>query len=236
MPLPQTILERVRAVSFDAGGTLLYPYPSVGVIYDEVMCRHGVRLGAAALEQAFQRTLQVALQRPRGTAPGIASDRAWWHDVVAETLLPLATPDDFEALFAELWEEFAHPDRWRLFPGTAETLTTLRQRGYRLALLSNWDERLRQLVEGLALSPLFDAMIISCEVGAEKPDRAIFAAAEAALQLPPAAILHIGDSPHHDLGGATGAGWPCLLVDHYRQLDAAHPRVSHLAELLALLP
>ncbi len=227
----------VKAITFDAGGTLLFPHPSVGEIYAEVMMRHGVVVAAELLEAAFHETLSSAIQRPRVSKPGEHSDRIWWREVVRETLADLGEPDDFDAMFDDLWQEFAHPSRWRLCEGALGTLATLRARGYRLALLSNWDDRLRGLVAGLKLEPFFEHLIISCEVGSEKPDGGIFSAAQRALAVEPADILHVGDSVHHDFGGATTMGWDCVIVSDYdgHELPAGR-HIRCLTELLDLLP
>ena len=60
-------------------------------------------------------------------------------------------------------------------------MAALSERGYRLALLSNWDQRLRGLLQALDLAAHFEVMIISGEVGVEKPDIEIFRIAERAL-------------------------------------------------------
>ncbi len=229
--------DRIEAITFDAGGTLLYTHPSVGHIYAAVMARHGVHLPPDTLEGAFETSFGEAIARPRLEPPGSVSDRLWWHRVVADTLERLDCPaDDFDRLFDELWETFANPASWRLYDEATETLDTLARRGYRLALLSNWDDRLRNLIAGLGIASCFEVQIISCEVGAEKPDRRIFTAAEEALDLPGRSLLHIGDSVHHDFNGAIQAGWHCLLINHSARLDPRQPSIAHFRQLLDLLP
>jgi putative hydrolase of the HAD superfamily len=226
-------MQEIRAITFDAGGTLLYPYPSVGEIYCEILAKHGVIADHLVMQDVFFRTFKVATQRPRLEPHDAASEKRWWYTLVRETLADFGEPDDYDAFFAELWDEFAHPSRWRLYDGARDVLDELAKRGYRLALLSNWDDRLRPLLTGMGVHEHFESMIISCEVGAEKPASEIFTAAERALGLPGHQILHIGDSEHHDLRGAEAMGWRCLLIEHGRE-ESEH--LTALAELLELLP
>ncbi len=228
-------MQPVRAVTFDAGGTLLYPSPSVGAIYSEVMRDHGLRLDANTLNAAFRRAWKLAHQTPR-VGVSEESERDWWRGLVRETLNGLGEVEDFEKLFDALWHTFAEPRRWALHDGAMETLKGLRERGYRLAVLSNWDQRLRSLLDGMQLSPLVDEVVISSEVGVEKPDPKIFRITEKRLGFAPGEILHVGDSPHHDVNGARNVGWRCVLVTHRKPggEDAAKEEgeIRSLGELL----
>jgi putative hydrolase of the HAD superfamily len=229
-------VKEIRAITFDAGGTLLYPYPSVGEIYSEVMRGHGLSLKGEVLDRAFRVAWKEAHSKPR-VGISVHDEKTWWRDLVRRTLRDLGKPSDFEALFEELWHTFAKPHRWKLHDGAMETISVLKKRGYRLAILSNWDPRLRILLEGFGLAGLFDEMIISSEVGSEKPDERIFRIVEERLKLKPQDLLHVGDSQFHDWEGATRVGWNCLLVTH-SDSDEKVPegRVSRLPKLLDLLP
>ncbi|RME67782.1 MAG: HAD family hydrolase, partial [Verrucomicrobia bacterium] len=231
-------LRGIRVITFDAGGTLLRPHPSVGAVYREIALRHGIDRPAAALDRAFHEAFQHVSKDETVLDPE-ARERDFWWRVVRHTFLTTGeasaspAPRDAAAdrllreLFDELWIEFAHASRWRLFPDARATLQTLHTAGYKLAVLSNWDKRLHTVLEETGLRPLFDAVIISSEAGAEKPDIAIFRAAERALGCPPAACLHIGDSRRHDIEGATAAGWRSLLLRN----DGAAPRPGEIGAL-----
>jgi putative hydrolase of the HAD superfamily len=223
----------VECIFFDAGGTLLHPHPSVGEIYARTARRHGLRVSAARMNAAFRSAWARCHQSDptRQTSPATAV--AWWRHVVFSTLEALgAQMADREAYFQELYETFARPDVWRLFPETRATLDALAQRGYKLGLISNWDARLRPLLAELDIARYFHVSVISCEVGAEKPDAAIFQHALRCARVRPAAALHIGDSPREDVRGARAVGMRALLLerDHKTSVHAASIRA--LSELL----
>jgi putative hydrolase of the HAD superfamily len=227
----------LRAVTFDAGGTLLYPHPSVGEIYAEAAQRYGATVEPAALEDAFRRSWVACHHDHAVAAAGNVSQREWWRELVFRTLeMAGVTMPDREAYFRELYDLFARPEVWRLYPDAMDTLAAVKQRGLKVGLLSNWDHRLRPVLEGLDLLPLLDAVIISCEVGVEKPEPRIFHAARAALGVADGdGMLHVGDSYRDDVRGALAAGMEAVLV----QRAGKHPwdgaTIRHLAELPALL-
>src|SRR5690606_35985831 len=104
-------------------------------------------------------------------------------------------------------------------------LSLAREAGVRIGILSNFDPRLRPLLDDLGIARHFDPIIISCEVGSEKPHAAIFEAARTACgQLTPDQFALIGDTPSEDIAGALNAGWRACLIDR----DDQHPNVTGL--------
>jgi putative hydrolase of the HAD superfamily len=204
---------RIKVISFDAGGTLLSPYPSVGAIYGERMAAHGLDIPADTLNARFREAFRAARGKPRDTLDA-DHEKQWWRELVRAVIDGLGEPDDFHAMFEDLWWSFAAAHRWRLHAGTEETLCELRKRGYRLCLLSNWDGRLRPLLAELGLLDAFDEIVISCEVGFEKPDPRIFAHAQERFAVSAQEILHVGDSDWHDCKGAQNAGWQAIRIRH----------------------
>jgi phosphoglycolate phosphatase-like HAD superfamily hydrolase len=78
--------------------------------------------------------------------------------------------------------------------------------GLLLLLKPSKQRMLKPLLQGLGLSHLFDAVIVSAEVGAEKPNPVIFQAAVQQLGVDCEDVLHIGDDRRNDLWGARDAG------------------------------
>jgi putative hydrolase of the HAD superfamily len=112
----------------------------------------------------------------------------------------------------------------------APTLAALRQRGLKLGVISNWDDRLRPLLKSLQIADQFDVIVVSCEVGASKPASAIFQAAVKQLGLPANSLLHVGDSFARDVLGARAAGLQGVQIER----QAATGRDSRIKSLLDL--
>jgi putative hydrolase of the HAD superfamily len=154
---------------------------------------------------------------------------ARWRTIIGEVLDDATNP---AACFAELFDHFSRPGAWRCTTATGPTLQTLANRGVRLGLASNYDERLRRVVAGLPeLAPITD-LLISSEVGWRKPSEAFFAALCRATFLPPERILLVGDDLRSDYDGAKAAGLASVLFDPDGRASAAVPRISCLSELL----
>jgi putative hydrolase of the HAD superfamily len=112
---------------------------------------------------------------------------------------------DRDAFFSELWEEFAQPGVWELFPETHAVVSKLANR-YRLGVLSNFDSRLHTILNHLGLAHFFEHVVVSSEVGAEKPSLRMFAEALDRFDTQAEDVLHVGDEPEADWRGAREAG------------------------------
>ncbi len=215
-------MARIEAITFDAGGTLIEPWPSVGHVYAEVAARFGLPgLAPEALNRGFAAAWQ--------TKVNFDYSRPAWQRLVRRTFgaRMVALPPEF---FPALYERFAQPEAWQIYDDVLPALENLKECGWRLGVISNWDERLRPLFARLGLSPYFEVIMVSREVGHAKPAAEIFHRAASALKLPPSALLHIGDSPQEDVAGARGAGCNALLLDR-RARVRADESLRTLAEL-----
>lgn len=194
----------IRAVTFDVGGTLIEPWPSVGHVYSAVAKRHGIDVPPESLDQQFALAWK--------TKNNFAHGKADWSDLVDKTFAGLTHAPLSRLLFEELYEEFAQPAAWRVFADVVPCLERLKRNGLKLAVVSNWDERLRPLLSALDLARYFDAIIVSQEAGHAKPAREIFQLAADKLALRPGEILHVGDSRKEDFEGARAAGFQAMVV------------------------
>jgi HAD superfamily hydrolase (TIGR01509 family) len=104
-------------------------------------------------------------------------------------------------------------------PDAGAHLQRMRDRGFRLAVLSNWPlaSTIDRYVEAHGWSGLFAAVVVSQRVGAIKPRPEIFAEATRLLGVPPGHILHVGDDWAADVVGATRAGWHAAYVRGQQQ-------------------
>ena len=110
-------------------------------------------------------------------------------------------------IFCEaLYDHFESPGTWEAAPDAHEVVQWVSSR-YRCAVLSNFDSRLKRILEDLDLLAHFESVFLSCEIGASKPDPRIFRAAHEGLRVAPARILHVGDDPECDWRGAEEAGF-----------------------------
>jgi putative hydrolase of the HAD superfamily len=229
----QPFLRGVRAVVFDAVGTLIHPHPPAAAVYATVGRRSGSRLSveaaAARFATAFAR--QDALDLEAGLRTSEERETERWRQIVAEVLADAADPG---GCFAELYAHFGRPEAWRCDPEAAVTLQGLAARGYTLGVASNYDRRLRSVVAGLPTLRAVHHVVISAEVGWRKPAREFFAALCRHIGFAAGQILYVGDDRANDYDGARSAGLRALLFDRRAHGEnAAVERIERLGELLA---
>jgi putative hydrolase of the HAD superfamily len=219
-PFRQDERIRIRAITFDVGGTLIEPWPSVGAVYGGVA--RELDLGNFEAERLTNQF--ICGWRERGE---FAYSRTEWRQLVEHSFRGLcAVSDD---LFDAIYERFARAEAWRLFDDVLPAIEQLRQAKVALGLISNWDERLRPLLNELGLSQFFKTIVVSSEVGAHKPAAEIFPTAAEELGFKPAEILHIGDSRREDVDGASRASFQALQIS--RGAEVGPDQVSTLLEL-----
>ncbi len=229
------MLAKYKAVFFDAGGTLLHPHPSVGEVYHDVAKPYGCAAKPEELETFFR---QAWLKRDGLTHLASHSsekiEREWWKSLVHEVFTCAGGMENFEAFFTELYDKFARPEVWRLYPGTLEVLAELRKRKKRLAVISNWDSRLFAICKSLTLEEHFEFILASAVFGASKPSPKIFEEALRRTGVRPYEAVHIGDSFEDDIKGAGGVGMDAILIERnpkHRKMEQI--KVIHdLRELL----
>jgi putative hydrolase of the HAD superfamily len=227
-------LSGIRVILFDATGTLLHPHPGAAEMYAQIGGRHGsqLQLDEIARRFAFRVADEERHDRQHGLRTSEAREQERWRRIVANVLTDLPDP---EACFQDLYVHFGRPDAWRLEAGTAETLSRLALRGYRLALASNYDQRLHSVMAGFPELRLLDPIFISSEIGWRKPAPEFFAHICTTLEMQPEEVLHVGDDPHNDYEGARSAGLQAVLFDPKGKAEDVPRRVSRLDEVLGLM-
>jgi putative hydrolase of the HAD superfamily len=213
--------SKIKMISFDAGGTLLSPYPSVGEIYSRVAKKYDRLISPLEINQSFHRVWQKKDMHDLISHSDEKIEKTWWGEIVKEVFVPFEAFDDFDLFFNDLFDYFASPDCWRLFPETIETLEILNQKGIRMCVISNWDSRLVTLCRSFEIEKYFEFILISAVFGVSKPHPKIFEEACRKAHLLPNEILHVGDSLEDDVQGAMRSGLHTVFLDrHARSEDA----------------
>jgi putative hydrolase of the HAD superfamily len=226
----------IRGIFFDAAGTLIQPVRRVGESYALLAKKYGVEISAAESTERFRICFDEAppLAFPGAAAPGIdALEREWWKALVRHIFEPHGRFQGFDDYFAELFDYFARPGAWSLYPEVAETLPILKNRGLTLDVISNFDSRLIGIMEGLGAARWFDHIFVSSRVGYAKPAQQIFAAALEHRGLEAGDALHVGDSRENDFHGALNAGLKSVLVERSGE---DHPNLAPRIATLKAIP
>ncbi|HVL97657.1 MAG TPA: HAD family hydrolase [Solirubrobacteraceae bacterium] len=213
----------------DALGTLVRLEPPAPRLRARLRERAGVDVGDAAAAEAMRAEIafyRANLHRGRDAA-GLARLRDGCAAVVAAALGPAAPLHEVRTALLEAIEFAPYED-------AVPALERLRAAGARLAVVSNWDVSLHEVLARTGLRPLVDAAVSSAEAGAAKPDPRPFALALEHLGVAAADAWHVGDTPAEDVAGARAAGVLPVLVD--RNGSVAAPTCVRVVSSLAALP
>jgi putative hydrolase of the HAD superfamily len=215
----------IRLLLLDVGNTLAFL--DVDAVAD-VVRTEGHPVDAAILRAAEGRAKRryEALM-----ASGISHEEGW--GLYLATLLEEAglDPGVARAMIAPLRREHDVFNLWRSVPeGLGAALDRIRAHGVRVAIVSNSEGRLPELLERIGLAHHFERIVDSHHEGVRKPDPEIFLRALARLGASAHETIYLGDIPGVDVAGANAAGIAAVLVDPY-EFYPHHPgeRVTSVA-------
>eukprot|EP01023_Acetabularia_acetabulum_P062747 TRINITY_DN7782_c0_g1_i1.p1 TRINITY_DN7782_c0_g1~~TRINITY_DN7782_c0_g1_i1.p1 ORF type:complete len:268 (+),score=57.43 TRINITY_DN7782_c0_g1_i1:140-943(+) len=205
-----------RGLLLDATGTIFSPSESLGQVY----LRYGRKYGVTLDENEIHYRYRIAYNNPWGDSSiRFKSDaRDFWRAIVFKS-----TGCDHPQFFEEVYDYYARPEAWVVTNGAIDSLERIKQAGIKTAIVSNFDTRLRLLLQRLGMYHLFTAIVCSAEQGVEKPNPVIFERACEQLGLSVEDVVHVGDDRRNDLWGARDAGVHAWLwgadLDTFRELE-----------------
>lgn len=168
---------------------------------------YGARYSPAQLKAAFEKELATR-KATAGQSYECFPDIPF-HQVFADLFRRKGIEKNAEALGIQAAQLFriCSTEYIRLYPHVTEALAALREKGYRLWLLSNAQEVFtRYELNHLGITSLFDGIYISSQFGYRKPDVRFFRALLDEQKLNPGKCLMIGNDRETDIAGAKQAG------------------------------
>lgn len=234
-------MKRIRLVSFDAAGTLInHSWDPAEAL---VMAAHkvGVQTEGEAPKELYRKILEAQEHERRevellGDSGEI---RAFWQKTIAEWLSMQGKDPELSREIYPIARSFSLSPTspfWKIYPDVMPTLASLKEKGYKLAVISNWDSTLLEVLKNVQISRFFDAILASLPLGIEKPNPAIFNQAIQQTGVSPKEALHVGDSWEDDVLGARSAGMSYLYLDRQNPPDSACRRISSLEQVWEYLP
>lgn len=207
-----------KVIYLDAFGTLFGVKGSVGELYSNLARTADVSTDPHAVNRAFYQSFAAA---ERLAFPGVSREAipalefGWWKEIVADTFErvgALEKFEDFDTFYAGLYGYFETAAPWKVYDDTLSSLKRWQAMGIQLGVISNFDSRLYRVLGVLGLTPYFQSVTISTEVGAAKPSAKIFEAALAKHHCKASEAWHVGDSESEDYAGAQAAGMRAVLI------------------------
>lgn len=205
-----------RAVFFDCGLTLITADPTVAQMFVRVAQARGHDLTLDQVQphmHAVNRYYDMEYMKDGSFWASPERSVELWYDIYRFMCHLTGLTDDVEQLSDDMFKAYLKPENWGVYDDVRPALGTLKRQGYRLAVVSNWDPSLENLLRGLGLLPYFDEVVSSAAVGYRKPNPAIFEVACERLGVPAARCAHVGDNVEADGDGAAAAGVSPVILD-----------------------
>lgn len=225
---------KIEALTFDWYGTLANHRHQMGrgSLFSEYLASHGLRSDSwdrRVLYRVFE--YYGAMYKPELSDE---EKRIFWIQftrlLFEQSQVNVTTANQSE-VHATAMRDIFGSGCFELYVDVQPVLHALKRRGLRLAVVSNWHRGLDSFCHETDLSDLLDAVISSADIQIEKPDPRIFDEAVRRLRAKRDRIVHVGDSPDVDFGGAVAAGLRAILIDR-GNLYATHiNRINDLYEL-----
>jgi len=234
-------VSKVKVVFFDAAGTLFHVKGSVGEIYLSHAEKYGFKRTSeslAAVKEAFKRAFREApppVFAVSDPAEIKRCERLWWFDIVHNVFYRVGMIERFDDYFEEVFHAFDGPERWKLYPETLGVLKELKEHGFELGIISNFDTRLFNVLRGLGLADMFETVTISSLAHAAKPAPRMFRLALEKHAVDPEEAAHVGDSIRDDVEGARAAGLCGILIAREPIMSSEAERQSAQARIIHTL-
>ena len=200
-------MRRIDAVLFDLDDTLhddtFANQSAAEEVAREIAAEHGI--DALALKDAYIAQAEGFWQRLTGS--DLTGKLATLRETLWQSALEgVGAPGELAERSAQRYHAY-RAKYYTVFPGAVELLRALRERGYRLGILTNgFSETHREKIALLRLTEYFDAILLADEVGMIKPDPLLFSHACRTLGSAPAHSAMVGDRYDRDMRGALEAG------------------------------
>ena len=230
----------IRVITFDFYNTLVKFWPPLEEI-QQVACwkmglsvsRDEIRRGYAKADILFNRANEdepLSQRSPERRTEFFAE----YEQVILQTAgVPVSV-----GLARQIWAlAIAVPKEFTPFQDTMPALESLRERGYRLGVITNLRADLGPLIRRAGLEGILDFSVTSVQAGIEKPHPPIFQEALRRAGVAPEDVLHIGDQVRSDVAGARDMGMQAALLDRggWHEPVEGCPKISQLGEIIELL-
>jgi putative hydrolase of the HAD superfamily len=215
-------LSAYKAVFFDVGDTLM-TIPAARVIMQQFLASRKLHRGEEEIGDLFTEAFRLFYYGKQLNPDEVCtpeSDRAFWMKLYSYILDRLGAQqeldeDEIHRCCHGLYDKFTQPEQYQLFDDVKSNLERLRGMGLRLGIISNFAPTLKGILEHKGILHYFDPVIVSTEVGLEKPNPDIFRLALAEAGLPPQDVLYVGDHDQNDIWAPQQAGIDAVKIKRY---------------------
>ncbi|MBX7222131.1 MAG: HAD-IA family hydrolase [Blastocatellia bacterium] len=204
-------------IFFDIGGTLLEIYRPMAEVMHDYLGRAGHVVPVDPIKSAVRRVVpHLPTAHPSYIDP--TENRRWWmtlyEQALREATLDHNVPEpSLLTVRDRIWEQHHRGDNLRVYADAHGLVDSLHDQGFRLGVISNWDDSLGPILARYGLSSAFDVVVTSTDLKTEKPDPRIFEHALNQAGIDPHRAAHVGDDWKCDVMGAAQVGMQPVWIE-----------------------
>ena len=223
--------NKVDAIIFDFGDTIATLNPSKETIVKSFLARKDVDISIEEIIYAY-RIVGYSYKQSALKLKDSEKKRAFLFQLNIELLKVLGLAKRADLWKSELYDLFQAKKKWELYSDVLEVLAHFKRKGYKIAILANWDKNLKTIVKGLGIDQYFTQVLSSEEIHEEKPNPDAFFHILRLLSVSPEKATYVGNEYEVDVIGSRSAGLLSVLIDRNRFWSHADClRIENLLEL-----
>lgn len=215
----------LRLITLDANNTLFRVRGSVGQIYNAISKQYGHFLDEKNLNNEFNKAYKFYYKKyPNFGVKNDMTAQCFWYKIVHDTFVNTGLDDKavITKIADSLYLDFTLSSNWELFDDVHPVLQYLKSKDFDLGVVSNFDERLPLILEGLDVLKYFSFVLCSTEVKIVKPSPEIFELALRKAGVEPDEALHVGDNIMLDYNAAKAVGMSAFVLDRFKSFKQEH--------------
>lgn len=205
-------MKNKRFIWFDLGYTLMFNQREK--VYQKFLEEKSIEIPLELIEDAYHSADKIFMREYPGVLNKNSSTFYPWYLAVVNYQLGIRHNLVEQSEKIRKWEQEVE-NFWTPFHCTIPVLDQLKSRDYKIGLISNWDLSARKLLEKFKLNTYFENIIISSEVGIEKPRAEIFHTALNLANVSSEESIYIGDNYYDDVIGSSRVGMQSILINRF---------------------
>lgn len=220
-------------VWFDIGYTLLHMQRET--TYKKALAEFGIDVSLEDIEKEFHLTDKLFMREYQGAfLTGREVFMPWYLGMMNYRLGISINVCELDACWEEIKRDIKN--YWLPYDGVQGMLEELQKRSIGRGIISNWDLTARDMLKNAGILEYFDPIIISSEVGHNKPDVEIFNLALETAGIASEDCIYVGDNYYDDALGSRKVGMEPLIINRFGSLGVEEITdckiIKHVAEIL----
>jgi putative hydrolase of the HAD superfamily len=187
------------------------------ITYQKALRAFGEDIPVQTLEREFHIVDKLFMREyPGAFLQGRGVYMPWFLGILNYRLGISINVSELDACWEKIQQET--DNYWVPFANVHQVLTELKQNSRCLGVISNWDDTARDTLENAGIADYFDYLIISSEIGINKPEPGIFKRALEAADVGPHECIYVGDNYYDDAVGSKKVGMEALIINRFGRL------------------